>query len=229
MLINLVNAPWKAEVVTVLAEPTVDGATCGALMNLLLAHDGPAAAVDAAPPVGAAIGVQRALAAYARFVHFKSASLGLMPLAAATSGRSSGELLTRTVIQGTTTTVLTNCKTNGWTDVEFIIAILFRFFTDIDGLNVALSQAPSTGHGLSFLQAALGPLLPRAPAPPAPTPAPPGDGARVPPARNDAWVSAEPARRFWFHSVFEIRYLRWSSYDPKTYGLILSKCRDGFA
>ena len=116
----------------------------------MVTHDGPAPAVGVARPVAAAIGVQAALAAYARFVHFKAASLGLLPMAAATSWRSSGELLTRCVIQGTTANVLTNCRTNAWTEVEFIIAILFRFFTDqnaFNGINPTWNQAPSTDIG----------------------------------------------------------------------------------
>ena len=149
----LYEAPWKAEVVSVLAEPTVvDQATCGALMQQLLTHAGPPPGPAVARPVGAAIGVQAALAAYYRFVHFKAASLGLMPLAASTSGRSAGELLTRVVVQGTTVTVLTNVRTHSWTDVEFLVAIMFRYFTAqnaFNGIDATWNQAPSTDYGVA--------------------------------------------------------------------------------
>ena len=62
-----------------LAENTVvDAATAGALMNALLTYAGPPPAPGVARPIGPPVTVTQALAAYTRWVHFKSASLGLL-------------------------------------------------------------------------------------------------------------------------------------------------------
>ena len=56
------------------------------------------------------------------------------------------------IIAGGTATVLSSVRTVSWTDVEFVVAIMFRYFTDLNafnGIDPNWNAAPSTDYGVN--------------------------------------------------------------------------------